>query len=366
MLSHNQTPQKTTMLTKIKRRIARIMPFIEKFKILLIILFVFFIAIKIFSPLSSLSQKIIKGPGIIFSLIINSGSLKQENGKTNFLLLGIGGGSHEGPNLTDTIIFASVNNKTGETLLLSIPRDIWIESLKQKVNTAYTIGETKKKGGGIILAKSSVSEVTGQPIHYGVVVNFDVFEKAIDLVGGIDVYVERTFDDFKYPKEGKNWEVEATESGDIYEHLHFSKGWMHMDGKTALKYARSRYSEDPDEGTDFARSKRQQKIIIAFKDKLLSKQTLFDIPKIVKTINTFRENIDTDINENNLSKLVRLALKFDEKKLRTVIIDEGTEEKPGFLINPPAGVYESWVLVPRSGSWIDFQKYLKKELEKDK
>lgn len=365
MSEEKVNPQnKVSLLTKTKRRLVKFWPSLKKITVGLLIIAFLFLVIKLSSPLSKFTQKIFYVPKILFSVMVNGGELKKEEERTNFLIMGIGGGVHEGPDLTDTMIFVSLNQKTGDTVLLSIPRDIWVDSLEQKINTAYAIGEAKKKGGGLILAKASVSEIVGLPVHYAAVIDFNVFEEAINQIGGINVYIDRTFDDFKYPLEDKKWEAVASESGDIYEHLHFDKGLTHMDGKTALQFARSRNSEDEIEGTDFGRSKRQQKIIMAFKDKIISKKNLSEIPKLYNIAKTFQKNIDTDITDKNYPKLIRLALKFDDKKLRTITLDEGTDEKPGFLVNPPIEEYGAWVLAPRSGSWKEFQEYLKKELEK--
>src|SRR6266571_5266863 len=110
--------------------------------------------------------------------------------KINMLLLGVGGGTHEGPDLTDTIIFASIDPGKKTVTLVSIPRDLWIPDLQQKVNTAYTIGENKQKalpagrqGGGLSEAKSVVSKVLGQQIDYGFKLDFSGFTKAVDMIG---------------------------------------------------------------------------------------------------------------------------------------------------------------------------------------
>lgn len=301
-------------------------------------------------------------PGLFFSLLFNTGELKQDNNLTNFLLLGTGGARHEGPNLTDSIMFISFNNKTGNTTLLSLPRDIWIPDLKQKLNSAYAIGQADD-GKGMELVKEIVSTITGRPVHYGIAIDFLAFQEIIDIVGGIDVYVDKTFDDYKYPLENGEYEM-ATISGEIYKHLHFEKGLTHMEGETALQFVRSRNSEDPEEGSDFARAKRQQKIILALKNKLLSRNIITDIPKLQKAYRVILKNVDTDIRQKNLPKLLRLALKFDENKVRTVNLNEGTEETPGFLENPDPYKYGTWVLIPRGGSWKNFQEYLKFELGK--
>jgi len=322
--------------------------------LLIIVLFFFFIS----NILKGFSLK----PDFLIPFIFNTGELKEDNGRTNFLILGTGGAQHEGPNLTDTIMFVSFNKKNGQATLLSLPRDIWVEKLKQKINSAYAIGQADD-GNGLELVKEIVGEITGLPVHYGVVIDFSVFKEIIDIVGGIDVVVDKTFDDFKYPLENGEYEA-ATESGEIYKHLRFEKGLTHMDGETALEYSRSRNSEDPAEGSDFARSKRQQKVLLALKNKLLSKKIITDIPKLQSAYKTIIQNIDTDIRQKNLPALSRLALSFKEEKVKTVVLDEGTEEKPGFLENPPVEKYGAWVLSPRGGSWQKFQEYLKRELEK--
>lgn len=301
-------------------------------------------------------------PDFLIPFIFNTGELKEDNNRTNFLILGTGGARHEGPNLTDTIMFVSYNKKTGQTTLLSLPRDIWVEKLKQKLNSAYAIGQADD-GNGLELVKEIVGDITGLPVHYGVVIDFSVFKEIIDIVGGVDVVVDKTFDDFKYPKENGEYEA-ATVSGEIYKHLRFEKGLTHMDGETALQFTRSRNSEDPEEGSDFARSKRQQKVLLALKNKLLSQKIITDIPKLQTAYKTIIQNIDTDIRQKNLPALSRLALGFEEKKVSTVVLDEGTVDSPGFLENPPVEKYGAWVLSPRGGSWQKFQEYLKSELNK--
>src|SRR3989344_2622475 len=124
---------------------------------------------------------------------------KTDQNTINVLLLGIAGGKHEGPNLSDTIIFASLNIKESKVTLVSLPRDVWSSDIDSKINTAYAKGEVKKSGGGLILAKSVVSKITGQSIDYAVVIDFSGFVRAVDLIGGLNVNIERTFDDFEYP-----------------------------------------------------------------------------------------------------------------------------------------------------------------------
>src|SRR5690606_8070895 len=139
---------------------------------------------------------------------------------------------------------------------------------KGKINRAYSDAEIKQEGGGIILSRAVVEKVLDQPVDYVLRVDFSGFVQAVDMLGGIDVKVDRTFDDYEYPVsgketdtcgfEGEEFEKRATDSSQLeafpcrYEHLHFDAGVQSMDGETALRFVRSRHATGA-EGSDFAR-----------------------------------------------------------------------------------------------------------------
>ncbi len=327
----------------------------------------------------------------LFHLFFDTGiNLKQNNSKINILLLGTGGGTHDGPNLTDTIIVATLDEKNNKVTLSPIPRDLWVPELTEdnkKINGAYAYGEARKKGGGLVLAEAIVKKVTGQEIDYGVRIDFSGFVKAVDIVGGLDINVENTFDDYQYPIDGKETdpcgktpeELQAisTESADQqvqdlscrYKHIHFDKGLQHMDGETALEFVRSRHAEGV-EGSDFARSKRQEKVITAFKNKVLSAQTLINPAKILSLFNVLKGSIDTDIKQDEFDDFIRLAEKMKGAKIQTAVIDTGDEQtkRAGLLMNPSitSDYNYEWVLIPRAGNgnYSEIQKYIACEIEK--
>lgn len=326
---------------------------------------------------------------VLFQYLFNNEiTLKTKEDRINMLLLGIGGGTHEGPNLTDTIIFASIDPKLHKISLVSVPRDLWVPDLRAKINTAYAIGEERQKGGGLTLTKAAVSKIMNQQIDYGIRVDFTGFVKAVDLVGGIDVTVDRAFDDYEYPVEGKEndlcgrsqEEIDqlATQSAqtdlDIfpcrYEHIHFDKGQTHMDGKTALKFVRSRHALG-EEGTDFARSNRQEKVIAAFKAKVFSLGTLLNPLKLVSLYQAVRDNVDTDIQQTEFDDFAKLAQKERDAKLETIVIDIGDAKikREGLLLNPPiTKEYENqWVLIPTAGNgnFSQIQKVISCEIKED-
>jgi len=312
---------------------------------------------------------------LIFKREIN---LKTSDHNVNILLLGIGGKNHEGPNLTDTIIFTSISFSQNKVTMVSIPRDLWMPDLKAKINTAYSIGEEKRKGGGLLLAKAAVQKILKQPVDYAIRIDFDGFVKAVDELGGLTIEVEREFYDYEYPIEGKEDDpcghaqeelaALATASSQLeafpcrYKTVHFKKGLQKMDGKTALAFARSRHAKG-EEGSDFARSKRQEKIIKAFKDKIFSIDTVFNPARIINLYNIIKESVDTDIEETEFDDFARLAQKLKNAKIESTILDAGDKKtkRPGFLINPPVSEeYNfSWVLIPRTGNgdFSEIQRY---------
>lgn len=293
--------------------------------------------------------------------------LKMQDDRINVLLLGIGGGSHEGPMLTDTIIFASIDPQNKKISMVSIPRDLWSEEIQAKVNTAYAFGEEREKGGGLKLAKAVIEKVVNQQIDYAIRIDFDGFVKAVDMIGGIDVNVERTLDDYEYPVEGKEsdtcgvpdeeFELLATASSQVeafpcrYMHLHIDEGQQHMDGKTALMYVRSRHAVGV-EGSDFARSKRQEKIIEAFRNKIFSLETVFNPSKIISLYDIVKESIDTDVKQEEFDDFIKLAQKLQDARIVSTVLDIGDNAREGLLINPPITeeFKNQWVLIPKSGN----------------
>lgn len=366
---------------------------IPKIIFLTIIFAIFTYAVINFLHLGNLA---LKGPRTVVQLITDTG-LKNDKDRVNVLLLGIGGGDHEGPNLTDTIILASINRKNGDVVLVNIPRDVWNADTKSKINAVYAYGQEKDKSG-LKNTENAVSQLLGVPIQYGFRIDFGGFTKAVDYVGGLDLNVDKSFTDSKYPIEGKENDLcgltietqdqngakvqvvkDATGSAtpldqldDInnpflcrYETLSFKSGTTHMDGKTALKFVRSRHSDNNNEGSDFARSARQEKVIVAFREKVLSTKTLLDPKTVINLTNTFSGSIDTDITNDEIPLFSKLALKVDKTTIRRVVLD-ASEDNSKLQVGEPASNYGGqYVLVPKDNNWAELATYIQGEIYRD-
>jgi LCP family protein required for cell wall assembly len=175
--------------------------------------------------------------------------------------------------------------------------------------------------------KNAVKSIVGIPIHYHAIIGFDTFKDSIEAVDGIEITVDETFDDYQYPIEGME---NAENLADRYQHIHFDAGRQVMDGETALKYARSRHSNNPNEAGDFARARRQQKVVLALKDKVLSAETLFNPIRIKDLYDSYKSNVITNIE---LPEALLFYDKYKDVELgemaRIVISNEPTNDQLG-------------------------------------
>lgn len=273
--------------------------------------------------------------------------LGQEE-RINILLIGIRGTGHNkdqggGHYLADTIMVLGLKPQTREVSFLSIPRDLWVdvENYGQaKINAAYAYGmrDDPKQGGALLLNKT-VENVLGIPIHYYVVVDFAGFEQAIDTIGGIDLEVERSFTDYFYP----TWNYE-------FQTISFQAGLQHMDGDTALKFVRSRHGTNS-EGSDFARAKRQQKILSASKDKLFSISTILNPIKLSKLVDSMGNHFITNLDLSQAKELIEIAQEVNPENITSIVLDNSRE---GYLVSSRSDQGAS-ILVPRTGDFSEIQ-----------
>ncbi len=290
----------------------------------------------------------------LLKTLFSSDSLKIVDNQVNILALGIAGGTHEGPNLSDSIMVVNYNLKTNQLTTVSLPRDIWSSDLEDKINTAYAYGEARAKGKGLELAKREIAKVIGKPIQYAVVIDFDKFKDLINLLGGIDVTVDRSFVDNEFPIPGKENDLCGNDPdyGCRYESVSFTAGPAHMDGETALNFVRSRHAKG-DEGSDFARTKRQQKVVEAVKNKLISLAKKNDFVTLEKLYLTFDKSANRDITNQQIAILVKkivLSLGFHQKQ---AVLSEDM-----FVVPDYSDYGGAYVLIPKSGSFDLIHQYI--------
>lgn len=323
----------------------------------LIVIIIFILGSFILIRAANLSQKIFVGQkttffGKIIDFIRGGGDngilIGEDLGQINVLVLGIGGEGHEGPYLTDTMILAQIRPDIGEITLTSIPRD-YLVSLPQgggldKINSAFTYGYTKNKDWdeGGRWARQVVENISGLKVPYFAVVDFSGFEKAVDQVGGLDIHIDNTFIDSTYPDSGFGYLAPIT----------FKAGDEQMNGTRALQFARSRHG-DNNEGSDFARSLRQQKIISAFKQKILQLNIIKNAGSINELLNIFADHFHTNITPAQSVRIFNLT-KGKDTKIASLSLDPDT----GLICPEILASNGAYVLVPCKSA-DDVENYFK-------
>lgn len=265
----------------------------------------------------------------------------EDQGRINILLLGFGGSGHQGAYLTDTIIVASLNPKTSEVAMLSVPRDLFVDIPGygyRKINNAFAFGHvTDHPNGGEELAQATIQNVLGIPIHYYAWIDFSGFEEIVDDIGGVDVNVQNSFVDYSYPTSNYG-----------YQTIRFEEGMQEMDGETALEFVRSRKGTNG-EGSDFARSKRQQQVLLAVKEKLTGFGTLANPSKVSAVLDDLGGHIKTNLQIWEILKLANTFQNVTSDTLYTRVLDNSPN---GLLVSGHTqdGAY---ILRPKLG-WEDF------------
>lgn len=285
--------------------------------------------------------------------------LKGEgDGRINVLLLGRGGTDHTAPDLTDTMILASIDPVNHTEALVSIPRDLWVQvpnAGQMKINAAWETGEFKylhkvapgstdsnAVAAGFSLVDQVVKNVTGVDINYNILINFPAFRQAVDTVGGITVNVPTDLVDPTMAWENNGNPVLATAGTDTF------------DGKTALNYVRSRETT-----TDFARAQRQRAVLLALKQKVDTLGTLSNPLKLSSLMSTFGNNVQTDLSMSDAYRLYGIIKGIGDDQTTSI----GLADPPNKFVGTGAMGNQS-IDLPTAGlyNYGPIQDYLRTQL----
>ncbi|MCC2631846.1 MAG: putative LytR family transcriptional protein [Patescibacteria group bacterium] len=242
---------------------------------------------------------------------------KAGDGRFNIVIVGVGGENHPGGKLTDSIQVMSVDTINKKVAMTSIPRDLYVDvpgQGKTKINAAYQLGEQKKTGDGPLAVKQAIGSVLGITVSNFVLIDFSGAKQLVDAVGGIDVDVPKAIYDPYFPDDRTVG----------YSPFSIKAGMQHMNGETALKYARSRETT-----SDFDRSARQQIIIQALKKKATSAGTLSNPTKVMNMVNALGSHIKTDMQTGDIKQFISIYQDVPSDKSENFVLD--TSEKLGLL-----------------------------------
>jgi len=272
----------------------------------------------------------------------------EGDGRVNILVLGKGGAGHEGPDLTDTLIVASIDPINKEAALISLPRDFYVKVPgygSMKINEVYANAKNSVLRGkktndqaaraektGLETVQKVVENTIGIPIHYYAMVDFEGFRKAIDTVGGIDMNVPENLAVYEVMRiNGKNYT------------LNVKAGQQQFDGFRALAFARSRKTSPRG---DFDRSERQRLVILSLKDKVLSAGTFSNPLRLNRLIDDFGNRIQTNLSLDEVRRVYDITKDIPGSQVKSL----GLAAPPNVLVKTTTMGGLS-VVVPRLGTY---------------
>ncbi len=242
-------------------------------------------------------------------------NIRPWDGKQRFTILVLGLDKRPGEIgtgfRTDTVILLSVDPATKSIGMMSIPRDLFVpipnQPDMQRINSVYVVGELQRPGAGPLLVMQTVQYNFGLSINSYVAVSFDAVIGLVDAIDGIDINVPQEIDDPEYPDMNFG-----------YDPLHIPAGLIHMDGKLALKYARTRH-----QGTDYDRADRQQQVLLAIRQKALKADTLPRLAAQAPTIwNQISKGVLTDMSLDQMLSLGLYVKDIPASSIKRATVDD--------------------------------------------
>ncbi len=269
--------------------------------------------------------------------LLGSGTTPQsEEGRINILLLGMRGANDpHGGLLADSIMVASFDTVNNRVALISVPRDLWVKipdtDQNGKLNSVYAHWESGGKGQGIPEMEKMMQTITGLKIDHAIAINYDGFKQLIDAVGGVDVKLSRSFAETKQFVEGNEC------GGEFF----LPAGYNHLNGDKALCYSRARETTN-----DFDRSKRQQIVLKALKEKMISIGTLADFGKVNNILDIIGANVKTDLNPEEMKGFYNQYTKMEDADIYQRVFENSER---GLLKVPDSGTGLGYVVIPIAG-----------------
>jgi LCP family protein required for cell wall assembly len=243
--------------------------------------------------------------------LIPTSSAVAESERTNVLVMGIDRRPGEAfVSRTDTMMLMSLDSASNTASILSIPRDLYVVIPgrgRDRINTAFVYGSAgNNPAGGAQLAMQTVEYNLGVPVDHYVLVDFSAVTQGVDALGGIDVNVPYAINDPTFPDMNYG-----------YDPLFISAGLQHFDGRTALKYARTRHQDN-----DFYRAQRQQQVLLAVRNKILALGFVDMLRQAPTIYGQMESGIRTDLSLDQIIKLATAAVDIPGENITNTVLDQ--------------------------------------------
>jgi len=300
-----------------------------------------------YSKLNSFAKKADTSIGELRTLV-STGLEKTPDQTDNYktiLLLGLDSVANKpgSPQLTDTMLLISINMTNGKVNTLSLPRDLWSTAYITRINALYEYGKDKYPNRPEQFPEEVIEKLTGIDINHTLTLSLENVAEVIDIIGGIEVEVLEGFVDDQFPRD--DVDIFKASQDELYETVSFNDGLQHMDGQTTLKYIRSRKSSNLEQGTDVARSIRQQQVISELVSKIVNFSIIKDTNKLAELYLLYGNEFENQFSKIEAISTLNYLLPYkDNLKINSHTLSIYPDDQNGVITNPPLYKYNSqWV-----------------------
>ena len=331
---------------------------------ILYILFVFVVSILLIG-LDYVSKKtqreFLYFPKVIFS------AAKQNDipDHLNIMILGLDRRNDwlEKTETTDTIIFSQVNFNQNKIKLFSLPRDLWNYYTGKKINQIYpTSLEKPNQNDKFNYISQNYASISGQPIDRVLILTTENLKQLADVLGGIDLILEKGFIDEKYPNEA--YILNPKSGAPIYKTVEFKSGWVHLDSSNITEFVRSRKSTETaaSGGTDLGRIERQQQLINALIDK--GRSTLIKNPKLIINLYNFWGGLEHNFYDTEfVTYLLKYGINLRNIRIIRYPISSGEDSTKDLLYHPTRFINPQWVFIPHTKDYRQLHDFISQSLD---
>lgn len=309
--------------------------------------------------------------GNIFSVLTSTKLKGEDSGRVNILLAGNSAddAGHSGGDLTDSIMIMSIDTKTNQAFIISVPRDLYVQipgsSRHEKINYAYVAGKANHfsqdgyPSGGMGELESVVSQDFGIPIDYYALINYTALRQAVDAVGGIDITIKSND-----PRGLYDPSIDYATHGPLVK---LTNGVHHLNGEMALDLARARgdsYRSYGFAASDFERTNNQRAMLVALKTKAVSAGVLSNPAKLSSLADAVGNNVKTDFNLSEVHRLYDLVKNINGANIKSYSLNNVNGKN---LLKNSTSFDGQSILVPAAGmdDYTGIQNFMQQLLSND-
>jgi len=291
---------------------------------------------------------------ILYLILVSFLSVKNIVAPQNFLILGLDPRNDllEKTETTDTIIYAHLSPNFDNIKLFSLPRDLWFYPQSKKINQIYP--------DSFANIQNNFNQVIGQNINRTIVITTQNLKDITDIIGGVDVYLDKELKDTQYPNQAY---IDDPKSGaPMYTTIFYPQGNNHLDSSNITPFVRSRKSSDlaSNGGTDLGRIARQQQLI----NSLLSKVSQTRDPKqLLALYKYFDQNISHNLTKKDYLILgIKLFPHIKNLTLTKISIPTGEDPKTDIIYHPTKFINQQWVFITSTPDYQSLKSFISKSL----